>query len=80
MRHWMPDVHLIWSEQSGALIGYESRRHGSILKPICGPREHGSLYDGDPSTKKMLTSKKITNVVICLSSNTVLQKNIVLSS
>ena len=74
MRHWMPDVHLMWSEGVAHLLN-ESCRLGSILKPVCGPRVHGSRHDGDPSIKKMPTSKKITNVVICHnSSSTVPQK------
>ena len=74
MRHWMPDVHLMWSEGVAHLLN-ESCRLGSILKPVCGPRVHGSRHDGDPSIKKMPTSKKIANVVIChSSSNTVPQK------
>ena len=79
MRHWMPDVHLMWSEGVAHLLN-ESCRLGSILKPVCGPRVHGSRHDGDPSIKKMPTSKKITNVVICHSSSTVPQKKMMVLS
>ena len=41
MRHWMPDVHLMWSEGVAHLLN-ESCRLGSILKPVCGPRVHGT--------------------------------------
>ena len=34
MRHWMPDVQLIWSEGVAHMLD-ESRRLGSILKPLC---------------------------------------------
>ena len=61
MRHWMPDVQLIWSEGVAHMLD-ESRRLGSVLKPLCGLGVHGSRHDGDPSIKKMPTSKKITNV------------------
>ena len=79
MRHWMPDVHLMWSEGVAHLLN-ESCRLGSILKPVCGPRVHESRHDGDPSIKKMLTSKKITNVVICHNSSTVPRKKMVVLS
>ena len=34
MRHWMPDVQLVWSEGVTHMLD-ESRRLGSILKPLC---------------------------------------------
>ena len=34
MRHWMPDVLLIWSEGVAYMLD-ESRQLGSILKPVC---------------------------------------------
>ena len=34
MRHLMPDVQLIWSEGVAHMLD-ESRRPGSILKPLC---------------------------------------------
>ena len=34
MRHWMPDVQLMWTEGVAHMLD-ESRRVGSILKPLC---------------------------------------------
>ena len=34
MRHWLPDVQLIWSEGVAHMLD-ESRRLGSISKPLC---------------------------------------------